>query len=280
MEGVSQHNTRPIVSVMMPTFNESRYVGAAVQSILGQTLGDLELIVVDDASTDGTPDIVASFADPRIRLIRNTSNRGPGACRNMAIEAARAPYLALMDADDISEPDRLEKQLAFLETHPDVDILGTDTRWIDGRGKLIGTSKLPTNHGAICARPLRGFWIAHASMMLRRSVMATVGGYDTELRRGEDYELLLRCMGRFRFGNLSEPLYTIRWLAKYKWAGLFSEIKVQTKLVAYIRRTRQPLTAYAWLLLPYIRIVLGPLTDHLVAMRVRWGTRLGWRLRR
>jgi len=261
----------PLVSVIMPSYNESGYIATAIQSVLAQTFDTFELIVVDDASTDGTPEIVASFADPRIRLLVSPSNRGAAACRNAAVENASGSYLALHDADDISEPDRLARQVAFLEANPEIDILGTSTRWIDAKGKTIGVSVPETSHEAICACPLRGFGIAHASIVMRREVMEAIGGYDPELRRSEDYGFLLRCVDDFRFANIRDILYVIRWLPRRKWAEV-CERKNRKAQIAYIRRTRQGFTAYGWLLTDYLRLLAGPVYWHLPALRVRWTT--------
>ncbi len=115
----------PTVSVIMSAFNAEAYLREAVDSILAQTFGDFELIVVDDASTDRTLEIVAEYSDPRIRVIRNPSNLGVGGARNRGLRLARGKYIAMHDADDTSVPDRLAQQVTYLDAHPEVGLIGS-----------------------------------------------------------------------------------------------------------------------------------------------------------
>ena len=125
-----------LVSVVMPAYNVEKYVEEAVHSILAQTFCDFEFIIVDDGSTDRTHDILRSFSDPRIRLIFNEKNEGNYPARNRGCRLARGKYIAVMDADDVAMPERLEKQVKYMEEHPDVLACGTAYRLM-GRNKVI-----------------------------------------------------------------------------------------------------------------------------------------------
>ncbi|MFS8652378.1 MAG: glycosyltransferase family 2 protein, partial [Caldibacillus sp.] len=115
----------PFVTVFMPVYNSGKYLVEAIESILRQTYRNLELLIVDDGSTDHSIEIIKTFADPRIRLIKNDQNRGIPFTRNVGLKEARGKYLAIMDSDDISHPERIERQVAYLENHPAIDVAGT-----------------------------------------------------------------------------------------------------------------------------------------------------------
>src|SRR5258708_7569819 len=115
----------PLISVIMPVYNAAPFVREAVESILAQTLGDFELIMIDDASTDGSPEILARFTDPRCRLLTNANNLGAAETKNRGIAEARGEFLAFLDADDVATPQRLARQLEWLRAHPAVGLLGS-----------------------------------------------------------------------------------------------------------------------------------------------------------
>ena len=210
----------PEISVIMAVYNAcdgnrfGKHLKAAVGSILCQTYQDWELIICDDGSRDGTWEVLQHLAetDARIRLIRHTKNRKAGAARNSCLRAARGRYIAVMDADDRSLPDRLEKQLRFLKSHPEYAFVGT-------RGEFF--VKVPGDDGErywFCAVPgaedfLFSLPYVHASIMFRREALQKVRGYDASCHavRVEDYDLLLRlCAAGCQGANLEEVLYEIR----------------------------------------------------------------------
>jgi glycosyltransferase involved in cell wall biosynthesis len=133
------------VSVVMSVFNGERFLREAVDSILGQTYRDLELIVIDDGSADGSGEILAQRrqADARLRVFPQ-ANMGLTRSLNRGVELSTGEYVARMDADDLSEPRRFERQVAFMDAHPDVGLLGTAYREIDGEGRVLGTKVFPT----------------------------------------------------------------------------------------------------------------------------------------
>ncbi|HEY3695290.1 glycosyltransferase family 2 protein [Phenylobacterium sp.] len=184
----------PAVSVVIPVHNCERYVAEAVRSVLRQTRTDFELIVVDDGSTDGTAEIVSSFADPRIRLIR-TPRGGISSAINAGISASRADLIARLDGDDAMEPERLQRQVDFLEARPWLGG-GASYYWVmDEKGTLRGSEEPPLVTVADLELQLshRGRLIyPHPTVMMRRHVLARVGGYDSRYDKCEDVELFMR----------------------------------------------------------------------------------------
>ena len=202
-----------LVSVVIPFRNAQRYVGAAVESILAQTSGDFELIVVDDGSTDGSPDVLRRYetTDRRMRTIR-TAHRGISAARNTALQASRAELVANLDGDDVAEPGRLQAQVAYTRAHPDCVALGTQALLIDADGDEIGRSDQPLTHEAIDASLLEGFGSAliQTSLMVRKAALDAVGGYREHLQVSEDLDLFLRLAEHGRLVNLPEVLVRVR----------------------------------------------------------------------
>lgn len=195
------------VSVVMSVYNGERFLEEAVDSILGQTYRDLELIVIDDGSTDRSSAILERRArdDPRLRVFRQ-ANVGLTRSLNRGVERATGEFIARMDADDVADPKRIESQVAFMETHPDVGLLGTGFHEIDGAGRILGVKSFPTDDRSLRETLIRYNPFFHASVMLRRDVFATVGLYDPGWPYVEDYELWLRVARRYRVANLAEPL--------------------------------------------------------------------------
>jgi glycosyltransferase involved in cell wall biosynthesis len=200
------------VTVLMAVYNGAAGVHAAVASILAQTYQDWDLIVVDDGSTDGTLAILEALAsgDPRIRVLRNTVNRGLAASLNLAWSHASGAVLARMDADDLSHPDRLRRQVEFMATHPEVAVLGTGIELMDSEGRLLGYARRPERHEELEKRMYKENPFAHPSVIMRRSFLEAQGGYDGRLRWAEDSDLWLRGYRRFRYHNLQAPLLRYR----------------------------------------------------------------------
>ena len=196
----------PAVSVLLPAFNAQATLARAVESILAQTYRSWELLIVDDGSSDATRTIAEGFADPRIRLIRNAKNMGIAASCNKAWAAARGEFIARQDADDYSYPTRLEKQVAYLRTHPEVAVLGSDRHTFTGSGKVRTHKSLPervTSESLLRQNP-----IINGSVLMRHATLKHVGGYDEWFIMAEDYDLWLRIVkAGFAIRNLPETLY-------------------------------------------------------------------------
>lgn len=200
--------SRPTVSVLMGVYNETEHIRTAINSILSQSLGDFELIIVDDGSTDDTVEIIESYDDDRIHLLCNETNVGLTVSLNRALKAASGRYVARQDADDISESDRFERQVKFLEEHDEITLVGTDATLIDADGRT-------RDYRRVFCRPdfdslLEKNDIIHGSVMIKRDVLADIGGYNEFFRYGQDYELWLRLAKQYKIANISAPLYRLR----------------------------------------------------------------------
>lgn len=193
----------------MSVHNGEKTLGAAIHSILWQTFADWELIVVDDASTDASQEILHQFLDSRIRVISECERKGLASRLNQCVAQAQGKYLARMDADDVAYPDRFERQVCFLQTHPEIDLLGHGAVLIKGNGEVIGLYPAARSHEDICRRPWWGFPLAHPTWMGKQSWF--VGHpYNERLTKGQDQELLLRSYQTSRFAALPDILLGYR----------------------------------------------------------------------
>jgi glycosyltransferase involved in cell wall biosynthesis len=202
----------PRVSVVMCVRDAEPLVAQAVESILGQTLRDLELVVVDDASSDRSPDILANLArrDPRIRVHRSDARPGVAAASNLACEQARGRLIARLEADDVAEPQRLERQAAYLAERQRVVLVGGAAGVIDDAGKRYHLLRPPTGDAAIRAELVRRNCIIHPTVMLRREALLSVGGYRARFVLAEDYDPWLRLAERHQVANLPDVLVGYR----------------------------------------------------------------------
>lgn len=158
----------PLVSVILPVFNGSAFLRESIDSILSQTYGNLELVIIDDASVDGSIDIISSYVDKRIRIIRHDANAGLIATLNEGLQLAKGHYVARMDADDISLPERLKHQVEFMETHPGVALLGTQISII---GTELPEREIISGKGPVKAALLFSCIIPHPTVMLRSELV-------------------------------------------------------------------------------------------------------------
>lgn len=199
----------PTVSVVMSVFNGEEFLAEAIDSILNQTLRDFEFVIVDDGSTDGTADILSTYAlrDGRIRVVRH-GNKRLAASLNIAIGFAKGKYIARLDADDIAMPGRLQEQVAFMERNPEVGVLGGAFELITDSGEVIDIIRHPLEDSQIRSAILRYNPICHPSVMLRKDVVLALGGYRNIYV--EDYDLWLRMSERSRLANLHNVLVRYR----------------------------------------------------------------------
>lgn len=204
---------RPTVSVVMPAYNAKRYITDAVESVLAQTFRDFELIIIDDGSTDGTEAILMQLAakDSRIRLTRRP-NTGIVGALNDALARANGEFVARMDADDLSFPERFEKQLTFLREHPDCVCVGTQIQRMDPYGTPLHREEHNLTHAEIDTELMtgRGFAMVHPTVMMRREAVETVGGYRKQYEISEDLDLFLRLGEVGTLANLSDLLLHYR----------------------------------------------------------------------
>jgi glycosyltransferase involved in cell wall biosynthesis len=262
----------PAVSVLMSVRNGAPWVRDAVESVLDQTVTDLELVVIDDGSTDATASLLATVGDPRLRVERQPPT-GLTPSLNRALALARAPLVARLDADDVALPERLACQRAFLDAHPDVGLLGTGAREVDASGREIGVVRPPEDDAAIRRAMIRRNPFVHSSVMMRRSALEEAGGYDERLAVAQDYDLWMRMSRVTRLANLAAPLVVRRLLP-----GRVSATRDRERLAAEARvRWRAVKSgAYPWwcaifLVRPFIALLLPrPLRG---AVRRSWSPR-------
>ena len=208
---ISSSKSFPCVSVLLPAYNCESFVAEAVQSILKQTFQDFELLIIDDGSTDTTSSILRSFNDPRIRLLPNDRNLGLIATLNRGLILASGQYVARMDADDIAAPERLSKQVVYLDTHPDVHVVGTMVDLINEQGVIFGGGpRYPTKPEEIRRYLLRECCLIHPSTIFRKGTVTAVGGYDASASHAEDYDLWLRLSDHHKIANLPDTLLSYR----------------------------------------------------------------------
>lgn len=205
--------SKPRVTVLMPVYNGEKYLKEAIGSILGQTYRDYDFVIINDGSTDGSVKVIQAYSDERIRLIHNEKNMGLPATLNRGIELATGEYILRMDSDDISLPTRIEKQVRFMDSYPEVGVCGT---WI----KYIGVPhrpwrstiyKYPIKHRDIKSRLLFSSNFTHPSVIMRKNLLERFQlRYDPEHYDAEDYGLWQKCSFYLLFANIPEVLYLYR----------------------------------------------------------------------
>jgi len=193
----------------MSVRNAEQTIALALRSILEQSYDLWELILIDDGSTDGTLDCICSLGDPRIRLVADGENRGLASRLNQAIVMARGKYIARMDADDVSCPERFAHQVAFLEARPEIDLVGTGAIVFTGDGKVVGSFPVRQTHEEICAAPWAVFLLAHPTWMGKRDWFLR-HRYREAARRAQDQDLLLRAHESSRYACLPDVLLGYR----------------------------------------------------------------------
>jgi len=199
---------RPKVSALMTVCNGARWLEASVRSVLEQDFPDFELVVIDDGSTDATPEILAGFNDPRLRVFR-VPRAGRTPALNKGLVLARGEYVAIVDSDDISLPSRFREQAAFLDDNPDYVMVGSAYGRIGPDGEDLGADKVPTDDAGIRSALAGGNQFMHGSVMFRADVVLGIGGYREFFRYSQDYDLWLRLVHHGKVANL--PLVLYKW---------------------------------------------------------------------
>ena len=194
----------PVVSVIIPTYNRAALVQEAVASVRAQTYRDFEIVVVDDGSTDGTREALGDRRE--VRVLRHADRRGVSAARNTGIHAARGEWLAFLDSDDLWQPEKLARQMAYLQDRPDLSLCQTDEAWVR-RGVRVNK---PLSHrkvgGRIFSASLGRCLVSPSAVILHRRLVSDHGGFDETLPAAEDYDLWLRLTWRHEVGLVDEPL--------------------------------------------------------------------------
>lgn len=204
----------PRVTVLMPVYNGQTYLAHTLDSLLGQTWGDFELLALDDGSSDGTWDMLEAYAaaDPRVRPVRNPANLGQPRTQNRGLELARGEYIARNDADDISTPDRLARQVAFLDAHPEVVLLGCQVSLIDEQDRPLGeVAHYPLSDAGIRALMLAAIAFCGPAVMFRRAPALAHGlRYDPDMSLAEDFDFYSKLAPLGRLANLPQRLLLYR----------------------------------------------------------------------
>lgn len=207
---------KPLISVVMPAYNAEKFATKSIQSVLDQTFKNFELIIIDDASTDKTLEIIKNFQkkDSRIKIIKNNTNLKIAQSLNIGINSARANFIARMDIDDLAHPQRLELQYNLLMKNPKVAVVGSNIIIIDEYDKAILKRDYPTD-----SKELKKIWFryspfAHPAIMIRKSVFKEYGGYKLGIYPCEDIDLWFEIGSKYEFASISKPLLKYRFNAE------------------------------------------------------------------
>jgi glycosyltransferase involved in cell wall biosynthesis len=229
--------TTPIITVLMPVYNGELYIREAIDSTLQQSFEAFELLIINDASTDNTVEIVNTYTDPRIRLVHNETNLKHGAALNRGLELAHGQYIARMDSDDISCPSRLEKQKFFLDNNQNVGLVGSWAQIIDEKGNSQGIKSFLTDSPLLKWKLLFCNTFIHSSAMFRKIIILPLQGYDCTYRLAEDYDLWSRISFEHEVANIPEVL--VKWR---EWGGNVTnakKIEQQKEVMEISRRNIQ-----------------------------------------
>jgi glycosyltransferase involved in cell wall biosynthesis len=201
----------PKVSVVMPVYNAEKYIAETIESILSQTFEDFEFIIVNDCSTDKTREIIEKYAkqDRRIRLINNEVNLKVSKAANKGVELAKGEYIARTDSDDWSYPYRLEKQVKYMDKHPEVVLSSGNMEMCDENMKVKNRTHFPTTHKEIMNVLLQFNPMVHSAMIYRRDTFLEIGGYGG-INTSEDYLLTMKMASKGKLGNLEDILVKYR----------------------------------------------------------------------
>lgn len=244
----------PLVSVLIGAYDNERTLGRAIESISRQTLAELELIVIDDGSTDSSLEIArrAAERDERIRVLEMGRNLGISRSLNAGLEQARAPVVAVQDADDHSEPDRLRRQLELLDAEPEVAVVGCRMREVDESGRALAP-RTSFAAGEVNGVLMRFNPIPNGCAAFRRDLVLGLGGYDPRYRYAMEHDLWLRLADRWRVLTLDEVLAT-RVMGAGNVAARAERAQLAETLVARARalRRRRTLRGATGLVLPAI----------------------------
>ncbi len=219
--GIKMKN--PKVTVLMSVYNGEKYLNEAIDSILEQTFKDFEFFIINDGSVDRTADILKSYKDPRIKIINNKNNIGLTKSLNKGLKIAKGEYIARMDADDVSMPNRLIKQVDFLDRNLDVAIVGTNYFRINEKGDIVQEINRKRKDIDIKNNLSKGNQLGHGTLMFRKDCVEKIGFYRATFKYSQDYDLVLRFSDKYKLANIPELLY--------KWRINSHSVSVSKKII-------------------------------------------------
>jgi glycosyltransferase involved in cell wall biosynthesis len=195
----------PLVSIVIPCYNQSSYIQSAIESVLNQSYRPIEIIVVNDGSTDNSLDIIKNIKTHEKIIIVTTENNGLAAARNEGISRARGYYISFLDSDDLYLPDRLKLHINFLESHPGIDISYSETQYFtDQQKRLFALGKRPKISGNLFPQLIKGNFIPSNAFVIKSDSIRKIDGYDQSLSAHEDWDMLLRLsLAGIQFGHIS-----------------------------------------------------------------------------
>ena len=215
------------VSVLLSVYNDEKFIGTAVDSILNQTLKDFELLIIDDSSNDKTRDIISAYKDPRIRLVKTKKNIGITKSLNKGLKIARGKYIARLDSDDISCPDRLEKQLSYLENNKNYAMVGSHTEVVDENGEHLEYWNQEESAELIFYTLSYRNCLTSSSVMFNKNIVNSLGGYDESCDRAEDFDLWYRISRKYKIYAI--PEYLIKWRKRDESHSTENKIEVDSR---------------------------------------------------
>ena len=205
-------NDEPKVSIIIPTYNQSQYLEEAIESALNQTYKNIEIIIVDDGSTDNTPEVIKSF-DNKIIYIQQ-KNKGASSARNTGIKKANGEYIAFLDADDMWLKNKLENQIKFIQNNPEIGLLGTGCYQMIDMSKMIHKKIFPAKNEILQKDLIKYNPFIQSSVMIKKDVFNSIGLYDEKFKESEDYDLWLRIAQKYKVANLEQALVTKKYYAE------------------------------------------------------------------
>jgi len=273
-----------LVSVVLPTYNRRQSVGKAIQSVLQQTYTRLELLVVDDASTDGTEQLVRQLGDARISYLRHENNRGGSAARNTGLAAARGELVAFQDSDDEWLPHKLERQVALLDAAAETTgavYCPYRRSFPDGTSQTHPADPATAPRGDIHRALLHANFIGTPTILARRSCCRSVGGFDEALERFQDWDWMIRVSHDWQVGFVEEPLVLAGFAEDNISVGhdaalVAAERRLIDKHTEYLRQAGSDVLAYRLWHLAHVSIMQGASADGRSALRRALQVRFRW----
>jgi glycosyltransferase involved in cell wall biosynthesis len=235
--------TKPKISVLTAVYNSAELIRPAIESVLNQTFGDFEWVIINDATPDNSIEIIESYNDPRIKIYHNETNMGLAASLNKGLALCTGEYIARMDTDDVCYPNRFERQVAFMGAHPEVAIAGS---WVNLTGDWKGLWKTPVHHEEIQCKLLFNSAIAHPTVMMRKNELDKFGlRYDSRLKKIQDYDLWVRASQVVKLANIPEVLLDYR-------------IDIEAKSPEVVKRSNEVIYGIRQMQLSRLDIKLSP----------------------